>query len=157
MGRPLAALTYGNVNKAALRQMDYWIGVSQITVDMLHERGFDPNRTFVISNGVPFDLGAPALDRDAYLRSLGIEPEADMTVFGIAARINPVKDMGTLIRAFARTVAACPSARLIIAGDGEQRRQMEELAAQLCRRGRSASRAGSPTPTASTRPLTSTC
>ena len=132
LGRPLAALTYGNINKSALRKMDYWIGVSQPTADMLHERGFDPNRTFTISNGVPFDLGAPALDRDAYLRSLGIEPEADMTVFGIAARINPVKDMGTLIRAFARTVAACPSARLIIAGDGEQRRQMEELAAQLC-------------------------
>ena len=135
MGRPLAALTYGNVNKAALRQMDYWIGVSQITVDMLHERGFDPNRTFVISNGVPFDLGAPALDRDAYLRSLGIEPEPGMTVFGIAARINPVKDMGTLIRAFAKTVSACPRARLIIAGDGEQRQQMEKLAAELCPKG----------------------
>ena len=135
MGRPLAALTYGNINKVALRQMDYWIGVSQITVDMLHERGFDPNRTFVIPNGVSFDLGAPALDRDSYLRSLGIEPEPGMTVFGIAARINPVKDIGTLIRAFAKTVAACPKARLIIAGDGEQRQQMEALAAELCPKG----------------------
>ena len=135
MGRPLAALTYGNINRYALRQMDYWIGVSQPTADMLHERGFDPNRTFTISNGVPFDLGEPALDREAYLRSLGIEPEPGMTVFGIAARINPVKDMGTLIRAFARTVAACPTARLIIAGDGEQRRQMEALAASLCPEG----------------------
>ena len=132
LGRPLAALTYGNINKTALRRMDYWIGVSQPTVDMLHERGFDPNRTFTISNGVPFDLGEPALDREAYLRSLGIEPEPGMTVFGIAARINPVKDMGTLIRAFSKTVAACPTARLIIAGDGEQRRQMEALAAELC-------------------------
>ena len=132
MGRPLAALTYGNINRSALRKMDYWIGVSQPTVDMLHARGFDPNRTFVIINGVPFDLGAPKLDRAAYLRSVGIEPEPGMTVFGIAARINPVKDMGTLIRGFAKTVAVCPKARLIIAGDGEQRSQMEELAAQLC-------------------------
>lgn len=132
MGRPLAALSYGTINKHALRRMDYWIGVSQPTVDMLHERGFDPNRTFVISNGVSFDLGAPAQDRETYLRSLGIEPGPDTTVFGIAARINPVKDMGTLIRAFAKTVAACPAARLIIAGDGEQRKQMEELAGQLC-------------------------
>ena len=132
MGRPLAALTYGNINKAALRRMDDWIGVSRTTVDMLHVRGFDPNRTFVIPNGVPFELGAPALDREAYLRSLGIEPEPGMTVFGIAARINPVKDIGTLIRAFARTVEACPKARLIIAGDGEQRKQMEALADELC-------------------------
>lgn len=132
MGRPLAALTYGTINKTALRRMDFWIGVSQPTVDMLHERGFDPNRTFVISNGVSFDLGAPALDRKAYLQSLGIAETPDMTVFGIAARINPIKDMGTLIRAFAKTVSEFPSSRLIIAGDGEQRKQMEELAAQLC-------------------------
>lgn len=132
MGRPLAALTYGNINRTALRRMDYWIGVSQPTTDMLHERGFDPNRTFTISNGVPFDLGEPALDREAYLRSLGVEPEPGMTVFGIAARINPVKDMGTLIRAFSKTVAEYPAARLIIAGDGEQRKQMEALAAELC-------------------------
>ena len=132
MGRPFAALTYGNINKSALQKMDYWIGVSQPTVDMLHERGFDPNRTFVISNGVSFDLGAPAQDRQSYLRSLGVEPEPDMTVFGIAARMNPVKDMGTLIRAFAKTVSACPASRLILAGDGEQRKQLEDLAAQLC-------------------------
>lgn len=132
MGRPLAALSYGNINKLALRSMDDWVAVSEPMEDLLHRRGFDPNRTFVIPNGVAFDLGAPALDRDSYLRSLGIQPEPGMTVFGIAARINPVKDMGTLIRGFAKTVAVCPKARLIIAGDGEQRAQMEALAAQLC-------------------------
>ena len=132
MGRPLAALSYGNINKLALRSMDQWIAVSEPMADLLHQRGFDPNRTFVIPNGVAFDLGAPALDRDSYLKSLGIQPEPGMTVFGIAARINPVKDMGTLIRGFAKTVAVCPKARLIIAGDGEQRAQMEALAAQLC-------------------------
>lgn len=132
LGRPLAALSYGNINKIALRQMDFWIGVSQPTVDMLHERGFDPNRTFVVSNGVPFDLGTPASDRESYLRSLGIDPQPGMTIFGIAARISPVKDLGTLIRAFAKTVAVCPAARLIVAGDGEERGRIEELAARLC-------------------------
>ena len=132
MGRPLAALTYGNLSRWSLHRMDDCIGVSDITVDMLNGRGFDPNRTFVIFNGVPFDLGAPKLDRDAYLRSVGITPEPGMTVFGIAARINPVKDMGTLIRGFAGAVKVCPKARLIIAGDGEQREQMEALAKELC-------------------------
>ena len=135
MGRPLAALTYGSINKIALRQMDYWIGVSDLTTNMLHERGFDPNKTFVIFNGVPFDLGEPKLDRDAYLRSVGIEPEEGMTVFGIAARISPVKDMTTLIQGFAEAVKVCRKSRLIIAGDGEQREQMEALAKQLCPRG----------------------
>jgi len=132
LGRPLAALTYGNLNKNALRHMDYWIGVSQSILDILHERGVDPNRTFLITNGVAFDLHPPTLDRESFLRSLGMEPKPNLTVFGIAARINPVKDMGTLIRGFAKTVAVCPDARLIIAGDGEQRSQMEALAAALC-------------------------
>ena len=132
MGRPLANLTYGTINKLALRRLDHWIGVSDVTVDMLLSRGFDPNRTYLIVNGVPFDDETPAMDRETYLKSLGIEPTEQTTVFGIAARINPVKDMETLIRAFAKTVAVCPEARLIIAGDGEQRAQMEALARELC-------------------------
>ena len=132
LGRPFARATYGVINAVALRKMDDWIGVSDVTVDMLNERGFDPNRTFVIFNGVSFDFGEPALNRDAYLRSVGIEPEPGMTVFGIAARINPVKDMATLIRAFSKAVQVCPKARLIIAGDGELRQQMENLARELC-------------------------
>ena len=53
-------------------------------------------------------------------------------IFGIAARISPVKDMGTLVRAFAETVRAFPTVRLIIAGDGEQRQEIEALAKELC-------------------------
>ncbi len=132
LGRPLAAISYGSINKVALRKMDYWIGVSDVTVDMLHERGFDPNKTFVIFNGVPIPDAPPKMDRDAYLRSVGIEPEDGLTVFGIAARINPVKDMGTLVRAFSEAVKQCPKCRLIIAGDGEQRQQIEALAKELC-------------------------
>lgn len=130
--RPLAGLTYGSINKLALRQMDFWIGVSPALVDRLHERGFDPNRTFVIPNGIDFTLGAPARERADVLRSLGIEPQPNLTVFGCAARIDTDKDVRTLIRAFARTVAVCPGARLLIAGDGSQRKRMEALAAELC-------------------------
>ena len=132
MGRPLAALTYGTINKRALRKMDFWIGVSDVTVDMLHARGFDPNRTFVISNGVVFRTDPPALSREAYLRSVGIEPEEGLTVFGIAARISPVKDMTTLVQAFSAAVQVCPKIRLVIAGDGEQRAEIEALARQTC-------------------------
>ncbi len=130
--RPLAGLTYGSVNKLALRQMDFWIGVSPSIVDRLHERGFDPNRTFVIPNGIDFSLGAPAQARTDFLRALGIEPQANLTVFGCAARMDTDKDIRTLLRAFSRTAAVCPEARLLIAGDGSQRRRMEALAAELC-------------------------
>ena len=39
MGRPLAALTYGNINKVALRQFDAWVGVSGGMTKLLISRG----------------------------------------------------------------------------------------------------------------------
>ncbi len=132
MGRPLAAMTYGLINKIALRRMDNWIGVSDMTVNMLVSRGFDVQRCFAIYNGVNFQGIEPSVDRQTYLSRLGVDAGPDTPVFGIAARINPVKDMETLIRAFALAVRDQPQCRLVIAGDGEQRKQMEALAAELC-------------------------
>ena len=132
MGRPFAAISYGVINRIALRLLDDWIGVSAVTSRMLVERGFDPNRVFTTVNGVPFDERMPKQSREEFLRACGMEPGVGTTVFGIAARMNPVKDMETLLRAFAVTVRTCPEARLILAGDGEQRSVLEELAARLC-------------------------
>ena len=52
-------------------------------------------------------------------------------VVGIAARLNPVKDMSTLIRGFAEGHKSCPRLRLVIAGDGEERQKLEDLAKEL--------------------------
>lgn len=54
LGRPLAALTYGNINKVALRRFDAWIGVSDGMRQLLISRGFDPQRIFPLYNGVDF-------------------------------------------------------------------------------------------------------
>ena len=132
LGRPLAALTYGTVNKLALRRLDSWIGVSDATARMMISRGFDPQRVFRLYNSVPFDGTKPRLTRTAFFETVGLSVTEDSVVFGIAARISPVKDMETLIRAFAEVVKQCPAARLLIAGDGEQREELEQLAARLC-------------------------
>ena len=132
MGRPLAALTYGNINKLALRKFDAWVGVSHGMTELLTTRGFDPQRLYPLYNGVDFANIPPVTPRAEYLRSLGLELREDTVVFGIAARINPVKDMETLIRAFALTVKAQPAARLVIAGEGEQEAEIRRLATELC-------------------------
>ena len=132
LGRPLARLTYGMVNTLALRLLDYRIGVSDATTDLLISRGFDPDRLFTIYNGLDFTPRVPALDRRAYLDSVGAGhwPE-DSVIVGIAARLNPVKDISTLVRGFALAHKACPQLRLLIAGDGEQRDMLHSLAAEL--------------------------
>ena len=132
LGRPLRRLTYGTINTVALRMFDYHIGVSDAMAQLLISRGFDPQTMFAIYNGIDFTPVTPRLGREAYLRSVGMEVQEDTVVFGIAARLDPVKDMATLIRGFSIAVKKHPNIRLLIAGDGEQRQMLGELAAQLC-------------------------
>lgn len=131
MGRPFSRLIFGNINARALRRLDYRIGVSDAMVDLLISRGFPPDRFYTIYNGIDFTPAPPQGDRVVYLRSLGLEAEEDSVVVGIAARLNPVKDMSTLIRGFASAAKRCGRLRLVIAGEGEERQKLENLVREL--------------------------
>ena len=131
LGRPLSRLTYGTINTLALRKLDYRIGVSDAMVDLLIERKFDPEKLFAIYNGLDFTPRTPAMRREEYLRSVGLEADADCVIAGIAARLDPVKDIATLIRGFAKAHQAAPKLRLLIAGDGQEMANLKQLAAAL--------------------------
>ena len=131
MGRPFARLSFGAINAWAIRKLDYRIGVSDAMVDLLISRGFAPDRFYSIYNGIDFTPAPPQGDRLPYLRSLGADVDEDSVVAGIAARLNPVKDMSTLIRGFALALRDCPRLRLVIAGDGEEREKLGNLAKEL--------------------------
>ena len=131
LGRPLARYTYGAINTLALRRLDYRIGVSDAMTDLLISRGFDPDRLFTIYNGLDFSPRTPALTRREYLASLGLDWPDDAVIVGIAARLNPVKDISTLVRGFALAHESCPALRLLIAGDGEEMELLKKLAADL--------------------------
>ena len=131
LGRPLSRITYGVVNTLSLRRLDYRIGVSDAMTDLLISRGFDPDRLFTIYNGLDFTPRVPALSRAEYRKSVGLNADESSVVVGIAARLNPVKDIATLVRGFALAHAACPQLRLLIAGDGEQMPMLKELSDHL--------------------------
>nr|WP_326126757.1 polysaccharide pyruvyl transferase CsaB [uncultured Oscillibacter sp.] len=131
MGRPLSRLTFGTINALALRRLDYRIGVSDAMVDLLISRGFAPDRFYAIYNGIDFTPAPDQGDRLPYLRGLGADVDETCVVVGIAARLNPVKDMTTLIRGFAAACQSCPRLRLVIAGDGAERGKLEALAREL--------------------------
>lgn len=132
LGRPIANMTYGVANRRALRRMDGWVAVSDAMKETLIRDGLDADRIHVIYNGIPF-YGEPAhTTRSAYLGSLDIQWGEDCVIYGIAARMNPVKDVKTLIRAFGEAAKQCGNIRLLIAGDGEQRQELEEMADSLC-------------------------
>ncbi len=131
MGRFLSRLTYGTINRIALRRLDYRIGVSDAMVDQLISRGFDPDRLFAIYNGLDFSPHPAALEREEFFRTVGLNADENSVVIGIAARLNPVKDIPTLVRAFAKAHAQRPELRLLIAGDGAQMEELKRLADQL--------------------------
>ncbi len=129
MGRPLSRLTFGTINAWALRHLDYRIGVSDAMVDLLISRGFPPDRFYAIYNGIDFTPPPAQGERLPYLRSLGVDADEDSVVVGIAARLNPVKDMATLVRGYAAACRTCP--RLVIAGEGPEREKLGALAQEL--------------------------
>jgi glycosyltransferase involved in cell wall biosynthesis len=91
--------------------------------------GFPAGRVEVIYNGV--DVGAaPPAQRDAPKKALlGLAP-TDLVV-GAVGRLDPVKDVPTLLAAFREVAATLPNARLVLIGDGPERARVARLVADL--------------------------
>ncbi len=131
MGRPAARLTYGVINGMALRRMDYLTGVSSSMTELLISRGFEPDRLFTIYNGVEMTVPDALPGRAEFYARHGVDFPTDTVNVGIAARLNPVKDIATLIRGFAAAHKQAPKLRLLIAGEGPEEESLKALAKEL--------------------------
>ncbi len=131
LGRPLAALTYGQLNKLALRHMDYRVCVSDSMRQTLIDRGFDANELLTIYNGVDFSRPVPEITRREWFSEIGCTFPDDSIVLGIAARFDAVKDVATTVRGFAGAAKENDRLRLLIAGDGRERERLEALCTEL--------------------------
>ena len=131
MGRPLAAVTYGVLNVLALRRIKYHVGVSDAMRRLLVSRGFPRETTFAIYNGLDFTREPKRHDRAAFCEKIGAKVGPGDIVVGAAARLDPVKDLATLVRGFAGARREHPNMKLIIAGEGPERENLTKLAAEL--------------------------
>ena len=131
LGRPVARLSYGTTNMLALRRVNYYIGVSDPMTDILIERDFPADRIYTIYNGIDFKTPIQCAPRAEFLRSLGLNYQEGDVVAGIAARLSPVKDIPTLLKAMKLAVEKSPHLKLVLAGDGEDRQKLLELAKSL--------------------------
>ena len=95
----------------------------------LVKEGFASNRIEVIYNGIdPGSRPAPE-QRESARRALGFA--SDQPLIGAVGRLDPVKDLPTLLDAFTLVAATHRSARLALVGDGPERIRLEHLIEEL--------------------------
>jgi glycosyltransferase involved in cell wall biosynthesis len=87
--------------------------------------GFSDRRVGVIYNGIDIGPRPTAADRDRARVLLGLSSES--FVIGTVARLDPVKDLETLIQSTAQLNRARPTLLLIV-GDGDERQRLERAA-----------------------------
>ncbi|MBR7113666.1 MAG: polysaccharide pyruvyl transferase CsaB [Firmicutes bacterium] len=123
LGMPLKQHTFGAINNLALRHMDFYMAVTAAMQDKLISRGFNPEQIFTVYNGLDF--------RSASAAPKPLKSADEPIVVGIAARLTAVKDIATVIKAFAKARQRNPRLRLAIAGTGEDEKELKALAKKL--------------------------
>jgi glycosyltransferase involved in cell wall biosynthesis len=118
-------------NRLLLEARDRVIGVGEaVRRALVCNEGIPHRRVGVIYNGInlaPFCNGRP--DRLAIRREIGVG-ERDLVLLQVA-RLNYLKDHATALRTLSRIRQDNPSARLILAGEGEERGAIQELIQKL--------------------------
>jgi glycosyltransferase involved in cell wall biosynthesis len=110
------------------RHADAVVGVSRAIADGLVAAGLPPDRVHAIYN--------PAVTDEMYRLAEEppphewLSPKRGPVVLG-AGRFTAQKDFATLIRAFRLVRDRLPESRLVIIGDGPDRRRLERLAGDL--------------------------
>lgn len=127
----IKSLTFGMINTISLRFIDFYIGVSKNFKEMLIKRKFNPVNIFTVYNGVDFSAPSKDYSREAFSKKYKIPIKKNDIIVGIAARLYPVKSIGTLIDAAKVVLGTNPNVKFIIGGDGEERKFLEDKVSSL--------------------------
>ena len=107
------------VNPVLARIPRQVVAVSADLRDYMIRDGFPAERVEVIHNGIDVGPKPDAAERRVARRLLGLSERA--VVFGTVGRLDTVKDLGTLVDAFAAVRMAIPDpVALVIIGDGAE-------------------------------------
>jgi glycosyltransferase involved in cell wall biosynthesis len=116
---------YAVLDKVVLRGFDVVVGVSQSVVDQLGRAG--GRHLACIPNGIDLARFTSDLSREMARARLGLPPGP---IVGFVGRLSRLKDVSTLLRAFASLATTAPAV-LVIVGGGEEREALESEARAL--------------------------
>ncbi len=119
---PFTRLVYGHLNDGIVTTGNF------IKEQLVRELGISPDRIYSIPTGIDVGMFADA-DGGRVRREFGIA--ADEPVIGIAAALRSWKGHLHILRAMPEVLRRFPKARLLIAGEGDLRKGITELAAEL--------------------------
>lgn len=129
---PLKTALYRGLERRLGQRSDVLVGVSEATVADLVRLGVAPLERFRV---IPLGLDLTPYERiDARRRAearaaLGLAE--DEVAIAFVGRVVPIKRLDLMLRALAAAAAVEPRLRLLVVGDGSERRALEILAAQL--------------------------
>ncbi len=117
-------------NRSLIRQDDRFFGVGHaVSAALIANEGLPEHRVECIYNGVDLAPFAAVAQHEALRtevrRELGLT--ANEFVVLQVARLNPLKDHLTALRAIERLAARGIPAKLVLAGDGEERSKIEDF------------------------------
>ncbi|MCC7423959.1 MAG: glycosyltransferase [Planctomycetaceae bacterium] len=114
-------------NKLLTGRRDRIVGVGEaVRGALVRNEGFAESRVGVVYNGV--DLDAVGANRETARRAVRdeLDLEESFVILQIA-RLNRLKDHPTALAAFERVLTERPDARLVLAGDGDERAAIESI------------------------------
>jgi glycosyltransferase involved in cell wall biosynthesis len=112
-------------NRLLLERRDRVVAVGRsVKQALINNEGIPNRRIEIILNGIDTDrfVSLPEL-RDQVRSQLGVGPDGYLVL--MVARLDPIKDHLTAIRACARAAGAVPGLRLVLVGDGPERPAIE--------------------------------
>ncbi len=118
------------LDRLSLYLPDWLVPVSQqMYQSIIRQFGVRADHVTRIYNAIPCGQFHVPEERAACRNELGIP--ADAVVLTYVGRIQRVKQVDVLLRAFSQIAEACPNSRLVVVGDGDQRQRLMSYSSEL--------------------------
>lgn len=121
---------YTGLNIMALKQIDYYIAVSENFRQMLIDRDFPKDDIYTVYNAIDFDKEINYIEKDEFLNRYGIDSQGK-TFVGIVGRFEYVKGHDIFINGAAEILKDRKDVYFLLAGDGPDREKLENQAKEL--------------------------
>lgn len=124
----LKYILFTPLSAMGLKKFQNYICVSKYISDVLDENGFIGEKT-IVNNGIDVDNIRCIKSRDEIRQMYGIN-KSDF-VYICVARMHPIKNHESLIKAFSLMNTEYSNTRLLLVGDGQIEERLKEQAKQL--------------------------